>query len=112
MKKSIKIVIFFIFLCFATVWESLSAGGPAGPCRSLALPSVCLYAQEAVKPAGTLSPETDRPADTSTVLYQVTGVILIIWLGLAFFLFRIDRRVARLEKSMPDVPENRGTKPE
>jgi CcmD family protein len=100
-KKTIRILLFVIFLCFATVWESLSAGRPAGSCCSIALPSISLYAQEAVKPAGALSPETDRPADTSSVLYQVTGVILIIWLGLAFFLYRIDRRVARLEKSMP-----------
>jgi CcmD family protein len=30
-------------------------------------------------------------------LYVVVAVVLIIWLGLAFFLLRTDRRIARLE---------------
>lgn len=30
-------------------------------------------------------------------LYVVLAVVLVIWLGVAFYLFRTDRRIARLE---------------
>jgi CcmD family protein len=33
-------------------------------------------------------------------LYKVMGVILVAWLGLALFLFRLDRKLARLEKEL------------
>jgi CcmD family protein len=33
-------------------------------------------------------------------LYQVMGVIMVAWLGLALFLFRLDRKLARLEKEL------------
>jgi CcmD family protein len=69
------------------------------------------------KPSLTRVPETrsgaladphrrQAPASQSVVsadaeiLCQVMGVVLIIWLGLALFLFMIDRRVARLEKKV------------
>lgn len=40
-------------------------------------------------------------------LYVVLAVVLIIWLGLLFFLFRTDRRIARLEREVEArVPEH------
>jgi hypothetical protein len=107
-KHTIRIIILFILLSFAAVWESHSTGGDTGPCCSVSLPSFFLYAQEAAKPSAGLSPvtETDRSADASSVLYRVAGVILIIWLGLALFLYRIDRRVTKLERSISDAKDN------
>ncbi|MBN2158030.1 MAG: CcmD family protein [Spirochaetes bacterium] len=42
----------------------------------------------------------DEGAVPSAVLYRVLGVVLIIWAGLAAYLFIIDRRVARIEKEI------------
>lgn len=43
-------------------------------------------------------------------LYVVLAVVLIIWLGLLFFLFRTDRRIARLEREIearvPEPPDD------
>ncbi|MDX1530339.1 MAG: CcmD family protein [Rhodothermales bacterium] len=39
-------------------------------------------------------------------LYVVLAVVLLIWFGLLFFLFRTDRRLARLEREVESrVPE-------
>jgi CcmD family protein len=50
------------------------------------------------------------PEGAAPDLYKVMGVILVAWFGLALFLFRLDRRIASLEKElkksknqMPDV---------
>ena len=40
-------------------------------------------------------------------LYVVLVVVLIIWFGLLFFLFRTDRRLARLERTLEErIPES------
>lgn len=44
--------------------------------------------------------QPDQPADVSVVLYRVMAVVLIVWIGLAVFLFRLDRRVAAIEKEI------------
>ncbi len=36
-------------------------------------------------------------------LLVVLAVVLIIWLGLAAFVFRTDRRISRLEQSLRDL---------
>lgn len=36
-------------------------------------------------------------------IYVVLAVVLIIWLGLAFLIFRTDRRLDRLEKQLDDT---------
>ncbi len=38
-------------------------------------------------------------------LYVVLAVVLIIWLGVLFFLLRTDRRLARLERDLDARPE-------
>lgn len=40
-------------------------------------------------------------------LYVVLAVVLIIWLGLAFFVLRTDRKIHRLERSVEEhIPED------
>lgn len=40
-------------------------------------------------------------------LYVVLAVVLIIWIGLIFFIYRTDRRVRDLERTMEErIPEN------
>jgi CcmD family protein len=101
-KRAIKIIILFALITFATMWQTMSAGGPSQSCCTIAVPGLSVFAQETVTSAQVTLPETNGPAESSTVLYQVMAVILVIWLGLGLFLFQIDRRVARLEKSMSD----------
>lgn len=39
-------------------------------------------------------------------LYVVLAVVLIIWIGLIFFVYRTDRRIAELERKMDErIPE-------
>ncbi len=38
-------------------------------------------------------------------LYVVLGVVLIIWLGIVFYLFRTDRKIARLEAQVEPTPD-------
>jgi CcmD family protein len=33
-------------------------------------------------------------------LYIVMGIVLIIWFGFIFYLFRLDKKISRLEKSL------------
>lgn len=40
-------------------------------------------------------------------LYVVLAVVLIIWIGLVFFVYRTDRRIAHLERTLQErIPEN------
>jgi len=43
-------------------------------------------------------PEKEAPADAAIILYRVMGVVLVVWIGLAIYLFTIDRKLTRLEK--------------
>lgn len=60
--------------------------------------------------AGSAIPEAP-PVGLETVmlqndkLYVVLAVVLIIWFGLLFFLFRTDRRLARIERELDARPE-------
>lgn len=40
-------------------------------------------------------------------LFVVLAVVLIIWLGLAAFAFRTDRRIDRLERKLGDSQQTR-----
>ncbi len=42
-------------------------------------------------------------------LYVVLAVVLIIWFGVLFFLFRTDRRLAQLEDDLDARPEREDT---
>lgn len=42
-------------------------------------------------------------------LYVVLAVVLIIWIGLIFLIYRTDRRVAELERKLDErIPERAG----
>lgn len=42
-------------------------------------------------------------------LYVVLAVVLIIWFGLVFFVFRTDRKLHRLERTLgAGIPERHG----
>lgn len=50
----------------------------------------------------TPAPASAAPAEQTTVndvLYRVAGVILIIWLAVSIYLFTIDRKISRIERS-------------
>jgi CcmD family protein len=47
--------------------------------------------------------EKDEPADSAAVLYRVMGVVMVVWIGLAVFLFRLDRRLSRLEHDVKSM---------
>jgi len=34
------------------------------------------------------------------VLYRVMAIVLVIWMGLALYLFRMDRKIVKLEKDL------------
>lgn len=40
---------------------------------------------------------------SNDLIYVVLGVSLIIWFVLLFFMIRVDRNVARLEKSVKEI---------
>ncbi len=40
------------------------------------------------------------PEGAAQDLYKVMGVILVAWFGLALFLLRLDRKIARMEKEL------------
>lgn len=40
-------------------------------------------------------------------LYVVLAVVLIVWIGLAIFIYRTDRRIRNLERKIDErIPEN------
>ncbi|MBT8401676.1 MAG: hypothetical protein KJO98_14455 [Rhodothermia bacterium] len=58
---------------------------------------------------------TQAPVGLETVflaedkLYVVLVVVLIIWFGIIFFLYRTDRKIAQLERSLEqDIHETEG----
>jgi hypothetical protein len=106
MKRLIKLMFAFALIVFTGLWYDSMSGGPGGTCCSISAPGMKLFARDATSAVKVPALEQDRPADASPVLYQVMGVIVVIWFGLALFLYRIDRRVTRLEKTLPDKPEN------
>ena len=95
MKKSIAFLC-LIFLLFGTPFFSLSSiTTKQNPVIALHIPGNCAFASDEQKNV------TSSPADNSdeeNILMRVMYVILIIWAGLALYLFRIDRKIVKLEK--------------
>jgi len=56
------------------------------------------------KPDAPVQSEKARPADASADLYKVLCIILVVWIGLALFLFRLDRKISGLEKELNKLP--------
>jgi CcmD family protein len=64
-----------------------------------------LYADEKTeKSSGT--PETvvqeEKPAESGK-LFKVMMVVMIIWLGLALYLFRLDKKITKLENDVNEL---------
>jgi CcmD family protein len=64
---------------------------------------LCLYAQEEGKNDQSAQTRKDGAADRAAALYKVMAVVLIVWIGIALFLFRLDRRLAALEKNIKSL---------
>lgn len=93
---------------------------PAEPPASPASPQIgtldTLAVQDAMRPLegaeAVPPPQTHTEAPTAEPLglerymvqqdklYVVAAVVLLIWFGLLFFLFRTDRRLARIEREL------------
>lgn len=58
-----------------------------------------LVAQESKAPVAQSSKETNM-AESPGAIYIVMSVVLIIWIGLALFIFSLDRKVAAIEKNL------------
>jgi CcmD family protein len=89
--------------CIFLLLVTAGAGIPfnAGREQSITmLVNTDLHAQEIQKAGQDATLDTEKRPEPSTALYQVMGVVLIIWIGLAFFLFRIDRKVTKLENQV------------
>jgi hypothetical protein len=99
LRNRIARLFILLFLVFPAGMALPVSGAPApGPGSA-----VSVNAQDPAT-AGQASPQVkESPADAATALYRVMGVILLIWFGLAAFLFNLDRRVAKLEKTSPDM---------
>lgn len=41
-------------------------------------------------------------------IYLVSGILLIIWIGLFSYIFSLDRKVKKLETELKNLPENGG----
>jgi CcmD family protein len=92
-NKSLKC--FFAMLLVFFIFSAFPAGG-----------RINYYANDMTALAGPGPQDTPRsPGDTGAqrrTLHRVTAVILVIWIGIGLYLYRIDRRVARLEKKIDE----------
>lgn len=89
----------FILLLLITI----NAGIPAGLVKNQSitiLANTGLHAQEIQNPGFKINQDKEKRPEQSPALYQVMGVVLFIWIGLACFLFRLDRRVSKLENQV------------
>ncbi len=94
-----RVILPFIVLLLFTAGAGIPADTAGGQSITM-LAATDLHAQEIQKPDQTVSHDQEKKPEPSKTLYQVMGVVLIIWAGIAFFLFRLDRRVAKLENQV------------
>jgi CcmD family protein len=66
-------------------------------------PFVCAYAQEYRNQGRPAQPIQKQADDRRTVLYTVAAVILVVWVGIALFLWRLDKKITRLEKNLNEI---------
>ncbi len=64
---------------------------------------VCAHAQEYRNQGRPAQPVQNQEDDRQTVLYTVAAVILVVWVGIALFLWRLDRKITRLEKNLNEM---------
>ena len=71
--------------------------------KKVSIHSHYLFADDSVRKDGKKNedaPQKINNSDTTTVLITVMIAILVIWIGISVFLFRIDRRISKLEKKI------------
>ena len=61
--------------------------------------SGALYAEDEKTPVKQNVPDLPQ-AESPRAIYIVMTTVLIIWIGLALFIFNLDRKVARIEKNL------------
>jgi CcmD family protein len=61
-----------------------------------------LWTSGVIIPTATLaqSPEMADTMRSNGKIYVVVGIILIVLLGLVFYLFSLDKKISRIEKEM------------
>jgi CcmD family protein len=111
MKSKSAIIIFFVtiyFLAFPIKFQT-----PGGNLSQIGKwEYICseivysgLYADEK-KEKSSGKPETsvkeEGPAESGK-LFKVMVVVMVIWLGLAFYLFRLDRKITKLENDINEL---------
>ncbi len=87
-----------MLLILPSIQASLNLSGRASGTRDLVYAGTPVHAADARDQDA--APPQDNPVKITQ--YRVTGVILIIWLGLGAYLYLIDRRVTRLEKKIDE----------
>ncbi len=70
-------------------------GNPSSGCISTGT----VYAQDVKSPVAQNTADPS-PAESSNAIYIVMSVVLIVWIGLAIFIFYLDRKVTRIEKNL------------
>ncbi len=95
-NSNVKAVVPFILVLLLISGAGISAD--AGKHQTSDMTVITdLHAQETQQSDQAGGKDETRQPEQPTTLYQVMGVVLFIWLGLALFIFRLDRRVTKLE---------------
>ncbi len=109
MKYRSAIIIFFVtihFLAFPIKFqkpgEKLSHTGKwENICAGTAFSK--LYADEKKSSAQPETAVKEEESPEKGKLFKVMVVVMAIWLGLAFYLFRLDKKITRLEKDVNEL---------
>ncbi len=84
----------FIFMIFST-------GNIINDINKIGLYNTATGQEQEVKKEGIVDNITDNQGDdVKNNVYIVMAVIIIIWFGLALYIFRIDRKIIRLEREL------------
>ncbi|MBN2078240.1 MAG: hypothetical protein JW838_04700 [Spirochaetes bacterium] len=51
-----------------------------------------------------------EPAGHSMALYHVMGIILLVWFGIALYLFVLNRKVSSIERDLRSLRKSEGEK--
>ena len=94
-KSGAVLTLLLVLLVYAAAPAPSAAGSGTSGAR---IADSATNVQETQKAGRDADGQEEKIPDASTTLYRVMGVVLFIWLGIGALLFKLDRRVARLEK--------------
>jgi CcmD family protein len=90
----IIILVLCLIAAIAAPWARLASVQHEMRCGPIAL-----YAQEPMVPPS--APDREAPGpETGDSIYLVMAIVLAVWFILGGYLFRIDRKIAKLEKDI------------